>query len=191
MDIKSDIFKHGKNLFSTKGFKKTNIKEIAQSAGIGVGTFYNYYSSKERLFLEIYIEENENLKKQLIESVDLDQEPVKVINQLIMRNIEAVHTNPILKEWYSRDFYKELEQYYRNEGSKNIDSFRAFYMELFKSWKAQGKIREDIDDELLPVFLDSLVYIDTHKEEIGIQYFPKVTQYLAEFIMQGLTNHHK
>ncbi len=64
-------------------------------------------------------------------------------------------------------------------------------MELFKKWKAQGKIREDIDEELLPVFFDSLVYIDTHKDEIGIQHFPQVIQYLAEFIMQGLTNHQK
>ncbi|CRK83183.1 TetR/AcrR family transcriptional regulator [Neobacillus massiliamazoniensis] len=191
MDIKSDIFKYGKTIFSTKGFKKTNIKEIAQSAGIGVGTFYNYYTSKEQLFLEIYIQENENFKKRLIESIDLDQEPVKVMNQLIMKNIEAIETNPILKEWYSQDFYKELEQYYRNEGSKNIDSFRDFYMDLFKNWKAQGKIREDIDDDLLPVFFDSLVYIDTHKDEIGVQHFPKIIQYLAEFIMQGLTNHHK
>jgi len=191
MDIKSDIFKHGKALFSTKGFKKTNIKEIAESAGIGVGTFYNYYASKEQLFLEIYIQENENLKKWLIESIDLDQEPVKVINQLIMGNIEAIHTNPILKEWYSHDFYKKLEQYYQNEGSKNMDSFRDFYMDLFKKWKDQGKIRKDIDEDLLPAFFDSLVYIDTHKEEIGIQHFPKIIQYLAEFIMQGLTNHHK
>ncbi len=191
MDIKSDIFKYGKALFSTKGFKKTNIKEITQAAGIGAGTFYNYYASKEQLFLEIYIQENENLKKGLIESIDLDQEPVKVMNQLIMRNLEAVQTNPILKEWYSRDFYKELEQYYRNEGSKNIDSFRYFYMDLFRNWKAQGKIREDIDEDLLPGFFDSLVYIDTHKDEIGIQYFPRIIQYLTEFIMQGLTNHPK
>jgi AcrR family transcriptional regulator len=191
MDIKTAIFNYGKDLFSTKGFKKTNIKEIAQLAGIGVGTFYNYYTSKEQLFLEIYIQENEKIKKWLIESLDLDQEPVKVISQLIMRNIEAINTNPILKEWYSQDFYKEIEQYYRNEGSERIDSIRNFYLNLFKNWKAQGKIREDIDEELLPVFLDSLVCIDTHKDEIGIQHFPKIIQYLAEFIMQGLTNRHK
>lgn len=188
MDIKSDIYKYGKALFSSKGFKKTNIKEIAESVGIGVGTFYNYYTSKEQLFLEIYIQENENLKKLLMESIDLDQEPLKVINQLIMGNVEAIQINPILKEWYSQNFYKKLEQYYRNEGSKSIDSFRDFYIDLFKKWKAQGKIREDIDEDLLPVFIDSLICIDTHKDDIGIQYFPQLIQYLAEFIMQGLTN---
>jgi AcrR family transcriptional regulator len=191
MDIKSEIFKCGKDMFSKKGFKKTNIKEIAQLSGIGVGTFYNYYASKEQLFFEIYIQENENLKKWLIESLDLDQEPVKLISQMITKNIDAINTNPILKEWYSHDFYKELEQYYRNDDSKNIDSFSNFYLDLLKNWKAQGKIREDIDEELLPAFFNSLVCIDTHKDDIGIQYFPEIIQYLAEFIMQGLTNHHK
>ncbi|MBB6735333.1 TetR/AcrR family transcriptional regulator [Cohnella zeiphila] len=187
MDIREEIFRIGKNLFGTKGFKKTNIKEIAQSAGIGVGTFYNYYASKERLFLEIYIQENENLKKRLMESIDLDREPAKVIRELIEGNLEAIHTNPILGEWYRKDFYKELEQYYRNEDGTNIDSFRGFYLDLFRKWRAEGKIREDIDEELLPGFLDSLVYLDTHKEEIGLHYFPQMIQYLAEFIMQGLT----
>lgn len=187
MDIQAEIFKHGKALFSANGFKKTNIKEIAQSAGIGVGTFYNYYASKERLFLEIYIQENESLKKRLMESVDLDQEPAKVIHELLKGNIEAIHTNPILSEWYRKDFYKELERYYRKEGSQDIDSFRGFYLDLFKKWRAEGKIREDIDMELLPGFLDSLVHLDTHKEEIGLHYFPQMIQYLAEFIMQGLT----
>ncbi|MBP1893832.1 TetR/AcrR family transcriptional regulator [Paenibacillus lactis] len=189
MSKKEDIFKCGKEIFSSKGFKKTSIAEIAKLAGIGVGTFYNYYSSKEQLFLEIYIEENENLKKRLFESLDLEQEPLELINQLVTKNIEAVNTNPILKEWYNRDFYKELEQYYRQEGSKNLDSFRSLYTELFKAWKSAGKIRADIDEELLPVFFDSLVYIDTHKDEIGIQYFPQIIQYLAEFILKGLTDH--
>lgn len=191
MDIKSNIFKCGKDLFSAKGFKKTNIKEIAEMAGIGVGTFYSYYSSKEQLFIEVYIQENEKLKVRLVETLDLTQEPVKLIKQLLAENFKAIHENPILKEWYNQDFYKELEQYYRNENGASIDSIRDFYVDLLKSWKSQGKIREDIDEELLPLFFDSLICIDTHKDEIGIQHFPQVINYLIEFIIQGLTNHHK
>ncbi|WP_277679862.1 TetR/AcrR family transcriptional regulator [Gracilibacillus dipsosauri] len=191
MDIQSNIFQCGKELFSDKGFKKTNIKEIATMAGIGVGTFYNYYTSKEQLFIEIYSEENAKLKKQLTETLDLDKEPVEVISQLLKENSEAIHQNPILQEWYRQDFYKELEQYFREEAQDNIDSIRSFYLDLLREWKQQGKIREDIDEKLLPVFFDSLVYIDTHKEDIGIQHFPQALQYLIEFVIQGLTHHSK
>lgn len=53
-----EIFHCGKEIFKEKGFKETNISDITKKAGIGVGTFYNYYSSKEELFLDIYINEN-------------------------------------------------------------------------------------------------------------------------------------
>ncbi|MEI3611466.1 TetR/AcrR family transcriptional regulator [Pseudogracilibacillus sp. SO30301A] len=191
MDIKTNIFICGKDLFSTKGFKKTNVKEIAEMAGIGVGTFYNYYKSKEQLFIEIYAQENEKLKNQLIESLDLTLEPVTLISQLLIENYEAIHANPILKEWHNQDFYKELEQHYKDGNNRTIDSVRSFYLDLLKDWKAQGKIRDDIDEELLPAFFDSITCIDTHKDEIGIQHFPQLMQYLIEFIIQGLTNHQK
>ena len=93
---------------------------------------------------------------------------------LEMGYLSALH--PVIPMIMCQDFYKELEQYYRNEGSKNIDSFRDFHMDSLENWKAQGKIREEIDEDLLPVL---------------IQHFPKIIQYLAEFIMQGPTNHHK
>ena len=49
-DKKTDIFNCGKELFSSKGFKDTNVSDITKVAGMGVGTFYNYYDSKEKLF---------------------------------------------------------------------------------------------------------------------------------------------
>ncbi len=189
MDIKSAIFACGKELFSSKGFKKTNIKEIAEQAGIGVGTFYNYYDSKEQLFIEIYKQENEKLKNRLIESLDLNQEPVSLVSQLLKKNQEAIHANPILREWYNQDFYKELERHYRDEDGQSMDSVRNFFLDLLRNWKQQGKLRDDIDEELLPVFFDALVCIDMHKDEIGIEHFPKAMQYLIEFIIKGLTKH--
>lgn len=186
MEVKSRIYECAKDLFSTKGFKETKIKEIAEHAGIGVGTFYNYYTSKEELFIEIYKQENKKLKNQLTESLDLTQEPVQLISQLLKENQEAIHANPILKEWYNQDFFKELERHYRDEDSQSMDSVRNFYLSLMRNWKQQGLIREDISEELLPVFFDSLVCIDMHKDEIGIEHFPKAMQYLIEFIIKGL-----
>ena len=71
-DKKADIFNSGRELFCSKGFKDASVSDITNMAGIGVGTFYNYYSSKEKLFLEIFLKENVELKKSIVESVDLD-----------------------------------------------------------------------------------------------------------------------
>lgn len=188
IDKKAEIFNAGRELFYSKGFKATNISEITKKAGIGVGTFYSYYPSKEKLFLEIYIKESEKHKKQVMKSLDINDNPVTVAKKLVEMNISAMNSNKILKEWNNRDLFCELEQYYREESRKNGDFFHNFYTEIIKQWKAEGKIREDIDDELLLAFFGILEHIDTHKEEIGVQHFPQVMQYLVEFIMKGLTD---
>ncbi|MFB0844718.1 TetR/AcrR family transcriptional regulator [Paenibacillus oleatilyticus] len=55
-------------------------------AGIAVGTFYNYYSSKEKLFFENYMKENEKFKKHIIESLDMNQDPVTLVKQIVEQN---------------------------------------------------------------------------------------------------------
>ena len=40
-------------LFSEKGFMDTSIADIMNTAGMGLGTFYNYFSSKEDVLLSL------------------------------------------------------------------------------------------------------------------------------------------
>lgn len=188
-DKKEDIYNAGKELFWARGFKDTNVSDITKIAGIGVGTFYNYYSSKEKLFLEIFLEENVKLKKSMMESIDLDADPLIVIKELISVNIRGMNANPILREWYNRDVFSKLEQHYREEnGIKYVDFLYDIFTEIIKKWQAEGKMRDDIDVKLIMAFFTALINIDTHKDEIGIEYFPHILDYLAEFVMKGLTD---
>ncbi|MHB9142376.1 MAG: TetR/AcrR family transcriptional regulator [Paludibacter sp.] len=189
-DKKADIFNAGRELFYSKGFKDTNVADIAKMAGIGVGTFYNYYSSKEELFLEIYIKENEDLKKRIFQSIDLNDDPVTLVTKLVTQNVSEMNSNPILKEWYNKDLFSKLEKYfYEKGGFESIDELaRSGKAELIKKWKAEGKIRDDLDDGMIGAIFDSITYIDIHKDDIGIQYFPQVLLYITEFVMKGLTD---
>lgn len=188
-DKKSDIFNSGRALFCSKGFKDTNVSDITKMAGLGVGTFYNYYSSKEKLFLEIFRKENEILKKSIVESVNLDDEPAKVMREVMLLNLSGMNSNPILKEWYNWDVFSKLEQSYSEEDIKNDTYFMYdIFAELIKKWQTEGKIRNDIDFKLILAFFTAVINIDTHKSEIGIQYFPQILNYLGEFIIKGLTD---
>lgn len=51
-----------------------------------------------------------------------------------------------------------------------------------------GKIPGDIDSKLIMAIFSAIINIDTHKEEIGIDFFPQLLDYLTEFVMQGLTS---
>ena len=190
IDKKVDIFNSARELFYSKGFKETNVSDIAKMAGIGVGTFYNYYSSKEKLFLEVYFKENEDHKKHLLESMNLNDDPVAMITKMVAQNASDMNSNLILKEWYNKELFSKLEQQFYEQGG--IESFdevtHGGRIDLIKKWKAEGKIRDDIDDEMINAIFNSILYIDIHKSEIGIQHFPQILIYITEFIMKGLTD---
>lgn len=187
IDKKADIFRSGRTVFYSKGFKKTNVSDITKIAGVGVGTFYSFYSSKEKLFLEIYLKENEKFKRCIVESLDLNDDLVTIIKKMT-QSFNALNANLILKEWYNRDFHSEIEQYYHEKGIKNDNSIPDFFIKLIKQWRSEGKIRDDINDEIILGLFDSLVYLDIHQGEIGINNFPQMLQLLMEFIMKGLTD---
>lgn len=51
MDKKAAIYEAGRGLFLLSGFKDINVSDITKRAGAGIGTFYNYFPSKDELFL--------------------------------------------------------------------------------------------------------------------------------------------
>jgi AcrR family transcriptional regulator len=188
-DKKSDIYRCGKAVFGAKGFKDTKVSDIAEKAGVAVGTFYNFYSSKEELFLAIYTEENDKVKKIIMETVDFDADPIQVVKQALAINFKEMQSNPILKEWYNRDVFHRIEHYYRAENEKNdAVNLRDALSVMVEKWQLDGKIRGDIDFEMILALFHVITYIDTQKEAIGIRFFPRITDYLAEFIMKGLTD---
>ena len=70
MDKKQTSKSAAYEVFSKKGYKATGISEIARQAHMAVGSFYNYYESKEAIFLDIYIDENNRVRQTMIEELD-------------------------------------------------------------------------------------------------------------------------
>ncbi len=189
IDKKAEIIKCARHLFSSRGFKDTNVSDITKMAGIATGTFYLYYASKDKLFMEIFLDENQKLKKRMLETIDLDKDPEKVIQEFIFMNMTGMQSNPILREWYNKDVFNKIEQNYREEnGIEHVDFLYTNFLEIVKKWQTDGKMRTDIDSEMIMAIFTAIIIIDTHKEEIGLQYFPALQGYLMDFVLKGLTD---
>ena len=187
MDKKAEILRCGRELFSANGFKDTNVSDITKKAGIAAGTFYLYYPSKDELFMEIYNEENVKLKREIMATLNLDGDPMMVIAEMIRLNYEGMTANPILREWYNRDVFTRIERKFREQnGLEKVDFMYASFTEVVRKWQADGKMRADIDSSMVMAIFAAIVNVDTHKEEIGLQYFPALMGYLTEFVMSSL-----
>lgn len=128
-----------------------------------------------------------------METVKINENPMKIVKDLIAKNLDGMKLNPILKEWYNKDLFSKLEkEFYKQGGIKSINELmNSNMLERIRLWKSEGKLRDDIEDDMILAIFNSIPYIDIHKEELGVQYFPRVLEYLEEFIMKGLTDSQK
>ena len=186
---KQEIFNVARELFIQKGFKKTNISEITKAVGIAVGTFYSFYSSKEEVFMDVFLEEDQKLKKQIMASIDFDREISTVLRDLIPQLLGGMKDNPILAEWYKKDNFKAIIKKVGVpyvESSNTEDVFYPFLLEIVGKWQSQGKLDPKQDREYILALFNSVAFIDVHRDEIGEEYFPRLLEDLIQFIVKGL-----
>lgn len=186
-DKKAALYTAGKAIFISKGYKETNVADITEKAGFATGTFYNYYPSKDALFMEIYLDENAKLKRKIMKNIDLSADPLLVMQTMMMLNYQGMLASPILKEWYNREIFSKIEQNFRKQsGMKSADFLYDVFIEVVKKWQADNRMRCDISPEMIMAIFSALINVETHKDEIGLEYFPDLINYLSEFTMKAL-----
>jgi AcrR family transcriptional regulator len=187
---KNDILISARDLFYSKGFKQTSVLDITQKTGIAVGSFYKFYKSKEEVFLDIFMEQAIQLKKQIMADVDIEQDPVVVVKDVLLKLFTSIRENPILREWYNRDVYYKLEKYIqKDDGTNSLEDDYSYniFMDIINKWQKEGKFRTDIDSDMILNILNIFQYIDMHKKDIGESYFPQLMEYVIEFVVNGLS----
>lgn len=188
IDKKQQLYLLAKAQFSEKGFKDTSVSAITKAANMAVGTFYLYYASKEQLFMEIFKDENTRLKKELLGKLNLEQSPKAIIRQMLQSNREGILNSPILREWYASDEFRKIERAYREEHAiDSLDFLYDTFYTLVQRWQAEGKMRSDLDSRMIMKVFEAVINVDTHKDEIGLEYFPALLDLMTDLILKGLT----
>ncbi|MGM0453505.1 MAG: TetR/AcrR family transcriptional regulator [Thermodesulfobacteriota bacterium] len=59
------ILAAAQRLFAEKDFRGVTVREIAKTAGVSVGTIYNYYANLHELFLDVFLDHAETLAAQI------------------------------------------------------------------------------------------------------------------------------
>ena len=70
-------------LFAEKGYAATSVEEIADAAGIGKGTVYEYFSSKEEIFVHAINNWIMDLINRMVEKTRNIENPVDRLNAFI------------------------------------------------------------------------------------------------------------
>lgn len=80
---KAEILQIAMQVFARKGVVKTKMIDIAQAAGIGKGTIYEYFRSKEEIFTEAFNSMFSAIESSLIDSIASVADPVEKLDRLV------------------------------------------------------------------------------------------------------------
>lgn len=85
---KQEILKAAMRVFAGKGVVKTKMADIALAAGIGKGTIYEYFRSKEDIFAEAYSHIFLNTETRIAEVLESHLEPEEKLRGLMSVTLE-------------------------------------------------------------------------------------------------------
>ena len=131
-------------LFGDRGYERTSVSALAKAAGIGKGTIYSYFSSKNEILLAFCEEElafiYDEIQKKLHPDAPLAEKMLLVFMsefRFVTKNKEFGRT--LLREMI---FPKEITI---DKSSKIEERFLELFVTLFKEAQAKGQLREDIE----------------------------------------------
>lgn len=104
------ICKAALRLFTEKGIKATTTKQIARKAGVAEGTIYIYFSSKDQLAYELFLEHMNHFRELLSNSVSNITEPANCLNKLIETFYRFASEDPLIYSYIIIGHHTELKK---------------------------------------------------------------------------------
>lgn len=86
---KMEILHAAMQVFAHKGVVKTKIIDIATTAGVGKGTIYEYFRSKEEIFTSAYNYFFQTIESMLQEALSKEDDPLKQLELILIISLDA------------------------------------------------------------------------------------------------------
>lgn len=186
-EVRHNIQKASTDLFSRYGIKKTTIDDIVRAAGIGKGTFYLFYPSKEDLLFDLirkgYSPRYEFLQE-LEKADNMNAEDFKASFKLMIKKLAE---NPLLHILYQsgeEDFIVHVISHEKLEAHSKDDEY--FIQTLLCIMRQKGfnpKQPPEIVNGLFHLIWLSLIY----RDDISKNRFDEIMDLITDMVCQQLT----
>lgn len=142
---KNEIYDAAIRLFAEKGFEATTIRDIIQAAGVSVGNFYHYFSSKSDIIDENFARADKGFQR-LVDLGDLRSEGSA-------RIVEYMEHYGRLIASTGFDFAKQLYSYRTKVFLRQGRPMQTGLTSLIEDCQRQGSIVADLSAEEICRFI--------------------------------------
>lgn len=141
-------------VFKSHGFMNTSVSDIMRESNLGVGTFYNYFGSKEETLMEL----TKDLFTQVEESLSARREnkltSLELLEICCMNTAKLIDENRfILPLFTSAGVHSDKPE---NMPDNVSPKFKTIFEEIILRGQKCGEIRSDIPVDLISEMLHSI-----------------------------------
>jgi len=148
------IIDNAMNLFSKKGFTETSMDDIVEASGISKGGIYNYFKSKEEIFLAI-AEDRFAQRHELVQSFTSNmsnkEKLIKYIEWILYGHLNE---EAKLNARFTFEFWSVLSKNKdtSDKAKERYELFKRDLSDILQSGVENGEFKKDLD-------IASMVYI--------------------------------
>lgn len=159
-DKEIDILNAATKVFGVNGFHLTIIDDIAKCANIAKGTVYQYFRSKDELFIRVIKYNYDLYFAQLQEKVDAEQSFIDKMNMFIDHHEKVIEADLKAAEIVFHNGGLSLKQETQDEIFEYLDAQRAKVLKIIEHILEKGigerKVR-DINENLIADLIFDMV----------------------------------
>jgi AcrR family transcriptional regulator len=142
-------------VFARTGFQAAKMADIAKAAGVAVGTLYNYFESKEEIFVEIFRERSGNLRAELAPLLRAGT-PSQGIAATVRTSFDYLDRHGALFTLFvERGGLAEfdVQRIAGDVCEREYERFLQLLLELVRSAQAEQELRRDVPAEAIAAAL--------------------------------------
>jgi AcrR family transcriptional regulator len=172
------------------GFARSTMSDVARQAGIGRGTVYWHFSSKDELFLAVVHRETERMTAELAPMLVLPMPAADKLELMITATFELYAGVPhLLKAFMSilTGAGEELEQRLEGELAAIYRQYNGVVSQLLEEGKAEGSVRPELDSDVVAasiVVLRDALFLQIHFGLIDNDP-PRLAAAVGDFVKRG------
>jgi AcrR family transcriptional regulator len=164
--ISKRLLEQGYKLFSAYGLKKTNIEELAKATGISKGAFYNFYESKEALFMDVIEQVEIRFRQEVLAVIDLPgSSPRARLFAVLKKAFNLFESIPILQFFTGSDYDLLFRRISAEKLQEHLASDRVFFEELITRCQNAGIPIRAQSDQIIGL-LYPLVLAILHEDDL-------------------------
>lgn len=163
MDTKQQIYKKSAKLIAQYWYKNVSVDQIVQAIGIAKGTFYNYYDSKEDLYIDIIDAIFDHMKSNLSQLRKNVKSPKQRFYQYLHRIAFFYDENTIIS-----NLSKANNLYYSKTINKKylFKRFRKNLNCLFEKEEIDELEKKDIDLQDIAALVFSFILFLSNSDKL-------------------------